>query len=442
MSPPTFVIVGGGLAGCAAIETLRAEGFDGRIVLVCEEANLPYSRPPLSKAVLRGEVEADSSILRAAPWYAAMNVDLELGVRADVVDPRSREVVLGSGCRIRYDKVLLATGGSARRLDVPGFGLDGAHTLRTLGDAIAIRDQLQPGLRVVVVGAGFIGAEVAASARLVGCDVTIFEIADVPLSRVLGVDVGRRYAEIHREHGVELRTGIGLDRIEGKGRVRRVIASDGSVHDAELVIAGVGLAPDVVTASSSGIDVGNGIIVDELCETSVPDVFAAGDVALHPNPILGQTIRVEQWQNAQHQGAAAARNMHGRREPFAEVPWFWSDQYDVNLQMAGLPTGLDRAVFRGDAHSRSFSVFYLRDGLVVGVVGLNRVKDVRHGRRLIHDHAVVTPEALADESVDLAELNGHRRESPVGRRSARIGVMTPITEPPAGSVRIGGGAGS
>lgn len=414
MNRPTFVIVGGGLAGSVAAGTLRAGGFEGRIVLVGDEVHLPYSRPPLSKVVLRGESEAEVAVLRPASWYADRDIDLELGMRAEFVDPRDHTVVLESGRRIPYDKVLLATGGRARAVDIPGFGLDGVHTLRTLDDSLAIRAQLQTGARVVVVGAGFIGAEVAASARMMGCQVTMFEIADVPLSRVLGAEVGERYAAIHREEGVELHTGVGLTRIEGNGGVRRVVATDGAVYDADVVIAGVGIAPDVAVATSSGIDIGNGVVVSERCETSIPGVFAAGDVALHPNPILGQIIRVEQWQNAQHQGAAAARNMLGHDEPFTEVPWFWSDQYDVNLQMAGLPDASDDVVFRGDSSSRTFSVFYLRGGVLVGAVGLNRTKDVSHGRRLIHERAEVSPDALADESVDLAALGKARppREHP------------------------------
>jgi 3-phenylpropionate/trans-cinnamate dioxygenase ferredoxin reductase component len=400
----TFVIVGGGLAGSVATGTLRAGGFDGRILLVGDEVHLPYSRPPLSKGVLRGESDADVSILRPASWYADREIELELGVRADVVDPRAHVVVLADGRRIPYDKVLLTTGGRARTLDVPGFDLDGVHTLRTRDDSLAIHAQLRPGAHVVVVGAGFIGAEVAASARAMGCEVTMLEIADVPLSRVLGAEVGERYAAIHREEGVDLRTGVGLARVEGDGRVRRVLDTAGAVHEADLVVAGVGMAPDVSVATSSGIEVGNGVVVSEHCETSVPGVYAAGDVAVHPNPILGQVIRVEQWQNAQHQGAAAARNMLGHDEPFTEVPWFWSDQYDVNLQMAGLPTASDDVVFRGDNTSRSFTVFYRRDGVLVGVVGLNRTKDVSHGRRLIHERAAVSPDVLGDESVDLAGL--------------------------------------
>jgi len=411
MSGTTFVIVGGGLAGSVAAGTLRAGGFDGRIVIVGDEVHLPYSRPPLSKAVLRGEHDVDVSTLRPASWYAERDIDVELGVRAESVDAGDRVVVLHDGRRIRYDKVLLATGGRARVLDVPGFGLDGVYTLRTRDDSLAIAARLRPGAQVVVVGAGFIGAEVAASARALGCEVTMLEIADVPLSRVLGAEVGERYAAMHREEGVDLRTGVGIARVEGDGKVRRVIATDGSIHEADVVVAGVGIAPDVAVATASGIEIGNGIVVSERCETSVPDVFAAGDVAVHPNPILGRMIRVEQWQNAQHQGAAAARNMLGHDEPFAEVPWFWSDQYDVNLQMAGLPNASDDVVFRGDNTSRSFTVFYLRDGLLAAVVALNRTKDVSQGRRLIQERAAIGAAVLADESVELAGLGTPKPKS-------------------------------
>lgn len=401
----TFVIVGGGLAGATATATLRAGGFDGRIVLVSDEVHLPYSRPPLSKDVLRGESEPDVTMLRPAGWFADHDVDLALGVRAERIEAIDHVVALEDGRRLRYDKVLLATGGRARALDVPGFDLDGVHTLRTLDDALVIGPPLRAGASVVVVGAGFIGAEVAASARRLGCAVTMLEIAELPLNRVLGADVGRRYAAIHREEGVALHTGVGVAAIEGNGHVRRVVATDGAIHEADLVIAGVGLVPELGLATRSGLDVGNGILVSDRCETSAPDVFAAGDVALHPNPILGQTIRVEQWQNAQHQGAAAARNMLGHDEPFAEVPWFWSDQYDVNLQMAGLPRATDDVVFRGDRDSRTFTVFYVRDGALAAVVGLNRPKDVAHGRRLVAGHARIGADVLADESVDLAALN-------------------------------------
>ena len=404
MARPSFVIVGAGLAGQHAAETLRKAGFDGRVFLVGDEPHAPYSRPPLSKTVLRGEEDPHQPQLRGLDWYDEHDVELILGVRATAVSPSTRSVELADGRGLTYDKLLLATGGRAREVPCAGADLAGVHTLRTVDDAVAIRDRLVPGAPVVVIGAGFIGAEVAASAQMLGCEVTVLEIADLPLGRVLGAEVGEIYAEIHREHGVNLRTGVGLERIEGDGECRRVVATDGQVHDAACVVIGVGIVPDVDLAGGDGIQIGNGIVVDERCETSVPGVFAAGDVAFHPNPILGRSIRVEQWQNAQHQGAAAARNMLGQDAPFAEVPWFWSDQYDLNMQMAGLPSGGDAVVFRGDVEGRSFSVFYLRDGALEGVVGVNRVHDVRAGRRMIQQHTAVSPEELADESVSLAEL--------------------------------------
>jgi 3-phenylpropionate/trans-cinnamate dioxygenase ferredoxin reductase component len=403
----TFVIVGAGLGGSVAAETLRAEGFDGRVVVVGDEPHLPYSKPPLSKGVLRGEQPPDEAQLRTHEWYKEDDIELRLGVRARSVDVAAREVELADDSRIPYDKVLLVTGGACRTLPVPGADLDGVFTLRTLDDSLAIKERLVPGAPIVVIGAGFIGAEVAASAQVIGCDVTVLEVADVPLSRVLGPEVGHIYSDIHRERGVNLRTGASLERIEGDGQVRRVVASDGRVHEAVAVVIGVGIEPDLGPVRGSQIAIGNGIVVNELCEASVDDVYAAGDVALHPNPILGRTIRIEQWQNAQHQAAAAARNMLGAGKPFAEVPWFWSDQYDLNLQMAGLPSSTDEAVFRGDVDGRSFSVFYLRDGVLEGVVGVNRVRDVRTGRRLIQQHVAPDRDALADESVDLGDLSAN-----------------------------------
>lgn len=399
----TMVIVGAGIAGLSAAETLRNEGFDGRVILIGEEPNSPYTRPPLSKGVLRAESTVEETTLKPAEWFAENAIELFLGRRVTRLRPDARVVEMADGETIAYDKVLLATGGRARTVDTVGCHLDGVHTLRTIRDALAIKERLKPGAPIMVVGAGFIGAEVAASARLLGCEVTLLEIADVPLNRVLGPEVGRIYSDIHRDHGVTVRCGVGLDRIEGQHEVTHVVATDGTVHEATAVIIGVGLVPDVEIARLAGAEIVNGVVVDDRCETTVPDVYAAGDIAFHPNPILGRMIRVEQWQNAQHQAQAAARNMLGADTPFAEVPWFWSDQYDINLQMAGLPSSTDTPVIRGDVDARRFSVFYLRDGVVEGVVGMNRVMDVRLGRRLIGQHASVPVEAIADESTDLAD---------------------------------------
>jgi 3-phenylpropionate/trans-cinnamate dioxygenase ferredoxin reductase subunit len=400
-----MVIVGAGLAGLSAAEALRSEGFDGRVVLIGEEPHLPYTKPPLSKAVLRGETTVAETAFRPAEWYVDNGIELVLGARATSIDPDRHHVELATGDQISYDKALLATGGRARTLACAGGHLDGVFTLRSIEDALAIKERLTPGAPIIVVGAGFIGAEVAASARMMGCEVIMLEIAPVPLSRVLGPAVGEIFSQIHREHGVNVVCGTGLDHIGGETHVTHVVTAEGARHDAAAVILGVGLVPDLELARSAGVRLADGAVVDERCRTSTPDLYAAGDIAQHPNPILGRSIRVEQWQNAQHQAQAAARSMLGGDKPFAEVPWFWSDQYDINLQMAGLPSATDRPVFRGDVEARSFSVFYLRDGVVSGVVGLNHVLDVRVGRKLIAQRAMIAPDPLADESTDLASLS-------------------------------------
>ncbi|MGZ4127623.1 MAG: NAD(P)/FAD-dependent oxidoreductase [Actinomycetota bacterium] len=406
----SIAIVGANLAGGRAAETLRAEGFDGRIALIGEEPHRPYERPPLSKEFLRGEQPLDKAFLRAEEWYADNEVELLLGVRAERIDLGDRAVELAGGNRVSYDKLLLCTGGRPRMLPIPGATLPGIATFRTMGDARALSDVLKPGAHVVVVGAGFIGSEIAASARTLGCEVDLFEAEAVPLVRALGEQIGRIHGEIHRENGVRLHTAIRVEGFEGDDRVRRVNTSEGP-FEADVVVVGVGIAPNVELAQDAGLEVKNGIVVDELCRTSAPDVFAAGDIANHPNPYMGEHIRVEHWQNAQNQGAAAARAMLGGTEPFAEVPWFWSDQYDLNLQMAGHPLRWDELVFRGDVDARKFSAFYLDHGKLVAAVGFNKGKDVRGARALIEAGISPAPAVLADESTDLRALaKGSTRE--------------------------------
>jgi 3-phenylpropionate/trans-cinnamate dioxygenase ferredoxin reductase component len=404
VADPTFVIVGAGLAGATAATTLRTEGFEGRVVLIGDESHAPYSRPPLSKAVLRSESPVEKTFLRPPTWYADHDIDLRLGTTVTAVDPAARTVTLADGGTVAYDRLLLATGGRPRRLDVPGADLPGVFLLRTIDDALALREHLVDGAPVVVVGAGFIGAEVAASARLLGAEVTMLEIADVPLGRALGPTIGDIYAGIHRERGVELRTGIGIDRIAGDRRVDHVVASDGQVHAATAVLIGVGLAPDLHLAAEAGLEIDNGVLVDDFCETSARGVYAAGDIANHPNPYLGHRVRLEHWQNAQHQGAAAARNMFGKERPFHEVPWVWSDQYEHNLQLTGYPDAADQVIVRGDVDRRDFSAFYLRDGRLTGAVAVNRPQDVREARTMVQHQARPEAQALADPSTALAEL--------------------------------------
>jgi 3-phenylpropionate/trans-cinnamate dioxygenase ferredoxin reductase subunit len=291
-----------------------------------------------------------------------------------------------------------------RTLDVPGSELEGVRYLRTMRDSAGLSAELAERPRVVVIGAGFIGAEVAASARTVGCEVTMLEILDVPLGRVLGDDLGRVYADIHRDHGVDVRLGEGVERFDGDGRVGTVVGTSGTRYPADLVVVGVGIVPNVDLAAEAGIDCGNGILVDEHCRTSAPNVFAAGDVANRPDAFSGGRIRVEHFQNAQNQGPAAARSMLGSGEPFQEVPWFWSDQYEVTLQMLGHPDPEAERVLRGSMDERRFTVFYMRDGHVTAAVSLNRGKDISAARRMIQRRVAVDPKQLADVDVALKDL--------------------------------------
>jgi 3-phenylpropionate/trans-cinnamate dioxygenase ferredoxin reductase subunit len=403
----THVIVGSGLAGVTAAATLRAEGFDGRVVLVGDESHLPYPRPPLSKAVVRGELPAERLFLRPAAWYASKDIELLSGVTATGLDPAARTLALGDGAPLRYDRLLLATGGRPRML--PGSAaLPGVYALRSLDDAVAIRDRLGPGRSLLVIGAGFLGAELAASARSTGTAVTVLEAAPRPLARSLPPLLSRVYTRIHRERGVDLRAGVGIERLVTAGGGVRAIGTDGKGYPADgpadTVAVAVGIHPNMDPAAAAGLWTGNGILVDEFCRTSAPEIYAAGDVANHPNAVLGGRVRLEHWQNAQHQAAAAARNMLGRRSPFAEVPWVWSDQYDLNLQVTGFAAPDDTVVVRGDVESRDFTAFLLRDGLLTGAVGINRADDVRAARRLIQQGRRPEPALLADEDGELEAL--------------------------------------
>jgi 3-phenylpropionate/trans-cinnamate dioxygenase ferredoxin reductase subunit len=400
----TIVVVGASVAGGRAVETLRQEGFAGRVVLVGAETERPYERPPLSKDVLRGEAPAEKAYLRPLEYYAEQQIELRLGTAAERLLPAERTVVLAGGEPLRYDQVLIATGARVRTVSVPGADLPGIYYLRTMRDAAAIRDAAASAQRAVVVGAGFIGAEAAASLRMRGLAVTVLEVLPVPLQRALGDEVGRIYGEIHRERGVDLRLNEGIAAFRGHGRVEAVVTTTGDVLAADLVVVGVGVQPAVDWLADSGLALDNGVVVDEYTATNLPGVFAAGDVANWWHPTLGERLRVEHYENGQNQGVAAAKNMLGQREAYAPVPYFWSDQYDLTLQYVGHASGRDEAVFRGDVDRRSFLVFYLRDGRLRAALGVNRVREVSAVRRLIRDQVPVTREQLVDEQVDLRRL--------------------------------------
>jgi 3-phenylpropionate/trans-cinnamate dioxygenase ferredoxin reductase component len=402
---PTFVIVGAGMAGGKAVETLREEGFDGRVVLLGAEAERPYERPPLSKDYLRGESERVGAYLQEDPsWYEQHQVELRTSTSVESLDPAGRAVVLDGGERIDYDALLLATGAEPRRLAVSGADLEGVHVLRTLDDSDALRGVLDRGGRLVVVGAGWIGCEVAASARQGGMEVTVVEPQSVPLERVLGPELGAFYRDVHADHGVVLRFGAGVDAIEGAGRVERVHASDGSTLDADAVLIAIGVAPR--TALAEGVlDVDNGILVNAGLRTGAEGVFAAGDVANHDHPILGR-VRVEHWANALEQGPSAARAMLGQDVTYDRVPYFFSDQYDVGMEYAGHSRPDDEVVFRGDPATREFIAFWLRDGHVAAGMNVN-VWDVNeHIQELVRSGATVDVARLTDPDVALEDIAG------------------------------------
>ncbi len=400
----TYVVVGAGLAGGRAVETLRQEGFDGRVILIGSEPERPYERPPLSKDVLRNERPVEKIFLRPPEYYVEQQIELRTGQMVRALEPRTREVILATGERLHYDKLLIATGAAVRRLNAPGVDLPGVHYLRTLADSQQLGQALTQAQRVVVVGAGFIGAEVAASARTLGAEVTVLEVLPVPLQRALGDTVGQIYAEIHREHGVDLRLGEGITEFRGHGRIEEVVTTSGQRIPCDLAVVGIGVQPDVSWLEGSEVAMSNGILVNEVCATNLPGVYAAGDVANWWHPTLGERLRVEHYENAQNQGVAAAKSMLGKGESYAPVLFFWSDQYDLTLQYVGHATGQDRVVFRGDVAGRRFMAFYLRDGQLRAALGVNRPRDVSAARRLLRTPVTVSPTDLADEQVDLRKL--------------------------------------
>ena len=381
----SVTIVGASLAGMRAAESLRREGFDGGITVVGDEVDAPYDRPPLSKQVLAGEWPPERITLYDEAALADLQLTWRLGRRAVRFEAASRTVTLDDGERLTSDGVVIATGARTRTLRGTE-GLAGVYTLRTLADSLAIRSEFdaKPG-RVVVVGAGFIGAEVAATARGRGLDVTMVEMAETPLERVLGAEMGRVCADVHIDHGVDLRLGVGVESITGSDRVEQVALTDGTRLDADVVIVGVGVIPNTEWLDGSGLEIANGVVCDETC-LAAPGVVVAGDVARWPNRLFGQSMRVEHWDNAIEQGMAAARRLLAgdNAVPFAPVPWFWSDQYDRKIQLAGRSGPDDEVVVvTGSPDERRFAAIYGRAGRVVAVLGFNRPRHVMQYRRLI-----------------------------------------------------------
>jgi 3-phenylpropionate/trans-cinnamate dioxygenase ferredoxin reductase component len=399
-----IVIVGASLTGASAAVALRHNGFDGSVTMIGAETHTPYERPPLSKEYLRGEAAIEKAFVKPPEWYAENNVELLLGRKAERIDVSDRSVLLDGGEKIGYDDVLIATGGRNRVLRAPGAELDGIYQLRTVADADRIRASATDCHRAVVVGMGFIGAEVASSLRAMGVEVTAVEPLPTPLFRVLGGEVGTALAALHADHGVNLVTEDIVESFEGSGRVSAVVTKSGRRIECNLVVAGIGIEPVTEVVADTPVEVDNGILVDELCRTNVEGVYAAGDVANHLHPIFGRRMRVEHWQNAMRHGTHAAQSMMGSTEPYSEIHWFWSDQYDANLQYAGHHTTWDELVFRGSVDARSFLAFYIKDGLLDAAVGFNRGKELRRAMGIIKARRPVDAAKLKDEDVDLKTL--------------------------------------
>jgi 3-phenylpropionate/trans-cinnamate dioxygenase ferredoxin reductase component len=400
----TFLIVGASLAGAKAAETLREEGFDGRVVLVGAEGERPYERPPLSKDYVRGEAERERLYVHGESFYRDHDIELRLGRTAVDMDASLREVALDDGERLRYDRLLLATGAEPRRLAIPGGDLDGVYYLRSVEDADGLRERLDRGGTAVVIGAGWIGAEVAASARQRGLEVTVVGPEAVPLERVLGREVGGVYRDIHSDHGVRMLLGTRVEAFEGDGVVERVRTTDGRHLECDFVVVGIGVQPRTQLAVRAGLSIGDGILVDDRLQTSDPGVFAAGDVAGAKHPFYGERIRVEHWANALRQGPAAARNMLGGGKAYDSLPYFFSDQYEVGMEYSGFARRWDRVVFRGDPARREFIAFWLAGDRVLAGMNVGVWDVVEPIQRLIRDRVAVDDRRLSDPDVSLEQL--------------------------------------
>ncbi len=403
-----MVIVGASLAGARAAETLRSEGFDGPVTLIGSEDETPYERPPLSKDYLMGKHGREKLYVQPREWYGEHDVDLRLGTIVTAVDPAAHEVVLNDESRLGYSKLLLTTGSSPRRVSIPGAGLEGVMYLREVEDSDRIRAAFERASRVAVIGGGWIGLETAAAARTAGDQVTVLEMAELPLLRVLGREVAEVFATLHTDHGVDLRNGVQVAEITGSGGTASGIRlTDGTHIDADVVIVGVGIAPNTALASAARLRVGNGVVTDAALRTSDPDVFAAGDVANAFHPLIGKHIRVEHWANARHQPVAAAKAMLGQDVAYDRVPYFYTDQYDLGMEYAGYvePDGYAEVVFRGDVPGREFVAFWLGDdGRVLAGMNVN-IWDVNDAiGELVRSGKPVSKDALADASVPLDSL--------------------------------------
>ena len=406
-SSEAFVIVGAGLAGAKTAQALRDQNFEGAVVLIGAERHRPYERPPLSKGYLAGSAEREQGFVHPEPWYAEHNVELRLAQTVTGIDRHARRVEFADGRTIAYSKLLLSTGASPRRLSVPGADAEGVYYLRTLDDSDSLRQMLGRVARLVVIGAGWIGLEVTAAARQTGVEVTVIESAELPLLRVLGREVAQVFADLHSQRGVEFRFNAALDSIRvTEGRASGAVLGDGTVVDADAVLVGIGATPNSGLAEAAGLTVDNGVVVDAALRSSDPDTYAAGDVANVLSPFYGKHIRVEHWANALNQPRTAAASMLGHNAVYDELPYFFTDQYDLGMEYFGHvePGGYDQVVIRGDAATREFIAFWLKDGLVLAAMNVNVWDVADQLKTLIRSRTRIDPTRLADASVSLGDL--------------------------------------
>ncbi len=398
------LIIGAGHAAGQLAASLRMEGYGGAIRIIGDELYPPYQRPPLSKQLLSGDMELDQVYLKPDAFYADNDVELTLGRRVESIDRTARSVTLDNGDVVSYDKLALTTGTRVRKLTIPGADLDGIDYVRTVDDTLALRDRFSPGGHMVVVGGGYIGLEVAAAATKQGMSVTVLEMADRVMNRVVAPEVSAFYEALHRDHGVDIQTDVRVSGFSGNGHVSAVECEDGSSFEADVVVVGVGVIPNTELAEAAGLACDNGIVVNASAETDDPDIVSAGDCTNHPNGVYGINIRLESVQNAVDQAKAAAKAICGNPETYSAVPWFWSDQYDVKLQIVGLSQGYTQAVVRGDPSSGAFSVFYLKEGVLIAVDAINSPREYMMGRKLIAEHSRPDPARIANTDISVKEL--------------------------------------
>jgi len=392
----TVVIAGAGHAAGQVVATLKQKKFAGRIVLIGDEPYLPYQRPPLSKKYLAGELDAERLHFKPASFYDAANIELRLNTRVERIAADTHTLYTGNGDSIVYDKLVLALGSRVRHIPLPGTELDGVYYLRTIADVDNIRREIVAARKAVIIGAGYIGLEVAAVCRQLGLDVTVLEMADRVMSRVVAPPVSAFYQQQHEQHGVRIRLSAGLKAIHGATRVDAVETDDGVMLAADFVIIGAGILPNSELAEQAGLAVDNGIVVNDLCETSASDIYAVGDCTSHPNSIYQRRVRLESVHNALEQAKTAASNICGAELHYSQVPWFWSDQYDLKLQIAGLSAGYDQTIVRGDPAERKFACLYLRDGVLIAADAINAPREFMQAKSLIAERAAIDPAAPAE----------------------------------------------